>query len=295
MELFSNLKTILYEFVCEHRINKTRKKIKVASLEETIEKIKNENCSISRFGDGEVYIMDGNSIGFQEYDKELANRLKEVIASDSHNHLVCISNAVNPKNYCEYTIKHREWLKKNFKITATARLKYLRNDKKYYNAMISRFWIPFKDKERAKRVAEELKKIWQDRNVIVVEGEKTRMGVGNDLLKKAKSVKRILCPAESAFAKYDETLNACLEMPKDSLFLIALGPTASVLAYDLYKSGYQALDIGHIDLEYEWMKMGVTEQVNLPNKYVNELSGGRNTVDIADEVYLSEIIYNLNS
>ena len=38
----------------------------------------------------------------------------------------------------------------------------------------------------------------------------------------------------------------------DSIILIALGPTATVLAYDLSKRGYQAIDVGHIDIEYEW-------------------------------------------
>ena len=34
--------------------------------------------------------------------------------------------------------------------------------------------------------------------------------------------------------------------------LIALGPTATILAYDLAEKGVQALDVGHIDIEYEW-------------------------------------------
>ena len=41
-------------------------------------------------------------------------------------------------------------------------------------------------------------------------------------------------------------------MRKNKLILIALGPTATILAYDLYKLGYRAIDIGHIDIEYEW-------------------------------------------
>ena len=32
---------------------------------------------------------------------------------------------------------------------------------------------------------------------------------------------------------------------KINYFLLALGPTATVLAYDLCKMGYQAVDIGH--------------------------------------------------
>ena len=291
--MFKELKKIAW-FLSEKKqqlyISVLRRKIKVASLEETINKIKKDNCSISRFGDGEFYIIEGNNIGFQKYNKTLSERLKEVFLSNDSNHFVCVTNALNPKNYKEYTKKQKKWIKNNFKRTIFIRLKYFDYEKLYYNALISRFWIPFKDKNRAKKVAESLKKVWQGRDVVIVEGEKTRMGVGNDLLDGTKSVKRILCPAENAFEKYDKILDCCIKMPKDSLFLIALGPTATVLSYDLYKSGYQALDIGHIDLEYEWMKMGVVEQVNLPNKYVNELDGGRTVEDVKNSKYFKEIV-----
>lgn len=297
MGFFAGLRTFLYVKVNQFNVYRKRiaiywkrRKIKVASLEETIKKIKKDNCSISRFGDGEFYIIEGNNIGFQKYNKTLSERLKEVFLSNDSNHFVCVTNALNPKNYKEYTKKQKKWIKNNFKRTIFIRLKYFDYEKLYYNALISRFWIPFKDKNRAKKVAESLKKVWQGRDVVIVEGEKTRMGVGNDLLDNTKSVKRILCPAENAFDKYNEILSACLEMPENSLFLIALGPTATVLSYDLYKNGYQALDIGHIDLEYEWMKMGVNEQVNLSNKYVNELNGGNIVEDISDNKYIKEIV-----
>lgn len=54
------------------------------------------------------------------------------------------------------------------------------------------------------------------------------------------------------------------------MFIIALGPTATVLAYDLSEAGYQALDMGHFDIEYEWFKMGVTSKVPVTGKFSNE-------------------------
>lgn len=81
--------------------------------------------------------------------------------------------------------------------------------------------------------------------MFIVEGAGTRLGIGNDLLDEALSVKRIVCPIKDAFSKYDEILKECLKMPKDSLFIMALGPTATVLAEDLTNNGYRALDIGH--------------------------------------------------
>lgn len=285
------LKVYLSEIKNNIKLYFIRRRIKIASLEETIEKIKTEKCSISRFGDGEVYIMEGGSIKFQKADSKLSERLKEVIKGNEEKHLICVSNALNPKNYKEYTDNHVKWLKNHFKYTIGLRCKYLNINKKYYNLLISRFWIPFKDKERAKRIAAQLKDIWKDRDVVVIEGEKTRMGVGNDLLSQVKSCQRIICPSKDAFDKYEEILETARKLPKDRLILIALGPTATVLAYDLFKLGFQALDIGHIDLEYEWMRLNATEKVNLKNKFVNEVSGGEETEECLDEKYISEIIY----
>lgn len=68
-----------------------------------------------------------------------------------------------------------------------------------------------------------------------------------------------------------------------------MGPTATILAYDLHKAGYQAVDIGHVDVEYEWWRMGATRKVQLEKKYVNEAFGNKRVAD-AGEGYKKEII-----
>ena len=55
---------------------------------------------------------------------------------------------------------------------------------------------------------------------------------------------------------------------KDDLLILALGPAATVLAYEL-SGERQCLDLGHIDIEYEWFRMGATTKVAIPSKYVN--------------------------
>ena len=83
-------------------------------------------------------------------------------------------------------------------------------------------------------------------SVYLVEGEYTRSGIGNDLYKNAASVYRIICPATDAYEKYNEILQtACSLIPHrdDVVVLCLLGPTATVLAYDLHKAGYWALDM----------------------------------------------------
>lgn len=291
--IMKRIRYFLFEIKQKLCNNVKRYFINVASLEETISKVKSDNYSISRFGDGEFYIMEGQSIGFQEANLELAHRLKEVINSHDKKHLVCLSEGLNPKNYYKFTPRHVKWMKKNLKNTYEIRLKYIQVGEKYYNALVSRFWIPYKNKGHAMDIASMLKSVWKGRSVVIIEGVKTRMGVGNDLLSEAASINRIIGPCENAFSKYNDIFEAAQTFSKDSLFLIALGPTATVLAYNLCRLGYQALDIGHVDMEYEWMKMGTNEQVNLNNKYVNELPNGNVVDECNDKNYIESIKFDI--
>ena len=131
--------------------------------------------------------------------------------------------------------------------------------------------------------------------MIIVEGEKSRLGVGNDLFDNVKSIKRILGPNVEAFQYYQKIFQAINQYPQSYLILLALGPTATVLAYDLAKKGYQAIDIGHVDIEYEWWKMKATQKVPVKNKYVNEAGGYKTLVETdIDENYEKEIVCTIN-
>ncbi|MDE5662214.1 MAG: GT-D fold domain-containing protein, partial [Muribaculaceae bacterium] len=98
-----------------------------------------------------------------------------------------------------------------------------------------------------------------------------------------------LCPPKNAYESYDTILETTLRHAGDRLVIIALGQTATVLAYDLAAKGLQALDLGHIDVEYEWYRMGVTEKTAIPSKAVNEVSGIE-FGDVDDPDYKSQII-----
>ena len=136
-----------------------------------------------------------------------------------------------------------------------------------------------------------LKKIWNNKDILLIEGEKSRLGIGNDLFDNVKSIQRILAPNRNAFKHYNDILKeVCKYNPADYLILLALGPTATILAYDLALKGYQAIDIGHVDIEYEWFKMGATHKVPVPNKFVNEAGAGAGVGDIDNKKYLSEIV-----
>ena len=77
---------------------------------------------------------------------------------------------------------------------------------------------------------------------------------------------------------------------REKLVLLALGPTATVMAYDLSHLGFQAIDIGNVDIEYEWYLRGATSKVRIEGKYTSEAVGGRDVEDVPDPVYKSQII-----
>ena len=55
------------------------------------------------------------------------------------------------------------------------------------------------------------------------------------------------------------------------IVLLAIGPTATVLSYDLADNGFQVIDIGHLDVEYQWYLMQEKKKKPLENRTVNEV------------------------
>lgn len=263
----------------------------VASTEETIEKINKDKCSVSRYGDGEFLIMSGKSIGFQSYSDQLSNRLKEIIISQQKDHIVCIPNVFNEPSWFNDRAKTfwANYIRKNrMKI-----YKLLDMKKYYYDSLVTRLYIDYNDKGKSIIYFRKIKNIWNERDVVFVEGEKSRLGMGNDLFRNSKSIKRIICPSKDAFSKYTDILDEVKKQDKSKLILIALGPTATVMAYDLSMIGYQAIDIGHIDIEYEWFLKQEKIKTPVKNKYVNEARGGDIVNDINDLEYKNQIINSI--
>ena len=279
----------LYEAVGKLRNGEIRLP-KIHSVEETYEKIIADRCSLSRYGDGEFEIILGNRAVYQQEDRRLAERLKDILMSDLDGHIIAIADDYGTMEglRCENRNVIRKYMTEGKRCEHYALLDM---DKEYFNAYISRPYViyPIEEKERAKKRFDALKRIWDKQEILFVEGDKTRMGVGNDLFSNADRVERIIAPNENAFRVYDEIYDAVIKYGHNKLILIALGPTATVLAYDLARSGYWALDVGHLDLEYEWFLKGKGYSY-IPHKYNNELLGDTNVILNDDQDHRNSIV-----
>lgn len=264
---------------------------KVKDRHETLEILLNSNKSIARYGDGEFNLIYGNDLAFQKYSEELAKRLKEILKDNDENIMVGIPNKFG--SLANETQGSADFWRRFLVYNRAFVYSTLDMDKLYYDTDVTRPYMGNKNKSECGEIFEKFKKLFSGKNLIIVEGKFSRLGYNNDLFNRAKSIKRILCPAKNAFSKYNEILEECKQHSKDNLFIIALGPTATVLAYDLAKSGYRALDLGHIDIEYEWFLQGATKKVPIKNKYVNEAKTGKISTGLNDETYEKEILKDL--
>lgn len=245
------VKKIICELVYQlykHHILKN--KLQVESIDNTIDRLINSDLSLVRFGDAEIRMIEGNTTKFQDYDEELSRRLYEILQYKQEKVMVGIPDIFGSLE--QYTEKSRDFWKEHLFFSRKTYLKYCNTEKTYENAFFSRLYYIYQDKEQSGIWFDKVKEIWRDRDIVVVEGEGTHTGAGNDLLALAASIERVLCPGLNAYLAYPEIREACLSFSKEKLFLFAVGNTAKLLITDMVKEGYRAIDIGNLDMEYEW-------------------------------------------
>lgn len=288
--------------VCEHRLESAPyewglKAVPVIeSAEKLLEKIRKDGSSLCRFGDGEFEMMRGHvRPWFQEPDEILKERLTGVLNSDHP--VVSLAVAQNFTGFERYTQDAADGIRSYMSGgTREDILGFLNMGRVYYDAYAARPYMIYRDKGNAERIFPLWKQIWEGRLVIIVEGKYGRTGTGNDLFDGAKQIRRIVCPAKNAWSAYDKIKSTVSNTAgKDELICISLGPAATVLAYDLAQMGYQAIDIGQIDNEYDWYRLGVRERVAIKGKMTAETCRQDGFEPLADDKYISEVIAKIDT
>ncbi|CAL98280.1 GT-D fold domain-containing glycosyltransferase [Lactococcus cremoris] len=96
--------------------------------------------------------------------------------------------------------------------------------------------------------------------------------------------------SQNTYQKYNDILESIKTFGMEKLILLMLGPTAKVLGFQLSREGYQAIDIGHIDSEYEWYQMGASYKVKLQHKHTAEHNYDTDIIFLQDNDYENSII-----
>src|SRR5690606_16299342 len=140
---------------------------------------------------------DKLSLPFQRQEPLLREKLIRILKSNDAKILVGLPIGYHSLNNLKKSSR-RTWRSQIAWIYPRLR-KYLDLTKVYYNASITRPYADYFDKTQSKGYFTKIMKIWEGRRLILIEGEKSRLGVGNDLFLKAISVERILAPKHHAF------------------------------------------------------------------------------------------------
>ena len=187
---------------------------------DTLEYINKTGCSIGRYGDGEVSLMVMIGIGFQKSSRKLRKELIEIAKSTDPGFLVCIPVILVDKS--ELVPSSAKWWTKNLRLMGCVWKHYFSSGSKFGDTQVTRPWMDTQNPKLASICFSGLEREWTGQDVVLIEGEKSRVGVGNDFFKYAKSVKRILCPARNAYSKIDEIYDVAVTFPKTSVFFACL-------------------------------------------------------------------------
>ena len=275
------LAAIVY-FLYEKNILHNR--IRVHTIDETIDELLQTNKSMVRFGDGEIVMIKGGDLMLQKASPEIARGLAEILDYPYDDLIVTIPGIFDTLS--DHRKASRQFWKDHLLFCRKTYEKYCNPNRIYYTTFVSRCYYYANDRSPCDAWFAKIRKIWENKKIVVVEGTKTHNGVGNDLLASAYSVERIICPPRDAYAAIPRILEACEAYDKDKLFLLSVGVAAKFLALELFRKGYRVLDIGNLDLEYEWFVRQSPDKCKLEK---HEIEGGAANKKAGYTEYLSQV------
>lgn len=276
-----SLAAIVY-FLYEKNILHNR--IKVHTIDETIDELLQTDKSMVRFGDGEIVMIKGGDLMLQKASPEIASGLADILAYSYDDLIVTIPGIF--ETLSDHHKASRQFWKDHLLFCRKTYERYCNPERIYYTTFVSRCYYYAADRGNCDRWFAKIRKIWENKKIVVVEGTKTHNGVGNDLFALAASVERIICPPRDAYAAIPRILSACEAYGKDRLFLLSVGVAAKFLALELFRKGYRVLDIGNMDLEYEWYVRQTPDKCKLGK---HEIEGEAANREAGYTEYLSQV------
>lgn len=208
------------------------------SFNETIKIIRDKKMSFSGFGDGEFGLIfkNGFNLKFQPQSGKLIDSMREVLDTPLDNLLIGMPHLFDDERYFSV---YSNYLPKM--------LHMLEKHKHFGNSHVSR---PVYFDLYQEEAVQSWRTLWDGMSVTFVTGKGSRFAYTPELFDNIKSYDFYETLAVDAFSEYDKILSD-LKENKSDLILISLGPTATVLAYDLARMGKWAVDIGHITNSFD--------------------------------------------
>lgn len=209
------------------------------TMPETLDAVFHQRLSLARYGDGELMLMANgdHALPFQNNSAALQREL---------------TLATNPDWIAPGRVLvtlpppfrgHNHWMGAWIMMWSTLR-PLIDPARRYGHTQITR---PMFFQAEGAAGIEQWRRLWQGRPVLVVTGRGSRFDLIPALFDCAGKVDFLHTAPQHAFAECETILKGVVERAgKETLVLLSLGPTATVLAHQIAAERIQALDIGHI-------------------------------------------------
>lgn len=239
-------------------------KLQVLDSEQTIKMLENYPKSYTRYGDGEIHIMQGKDQAFQKYEPELARKMLDILAKKREDVYVGLNHAYfeSPLNFAE---RNRKFYRVNGTIYRRFFSEHCDASSLYLDASCFGAYYRFGDNYDYEAHYDRIKALFAGKKIAIVSGEGVVEKLEFDVFEAAKEKMIVHGPRIHAFSEYDALLKKIDEkVPKDYLVCLILGQTATVLVPDLTDRGYMAWDVGHVAKDYDaYMKKTEKTQENM--------------------------------
>lgn len=210
---------------------------------ETIKAVIRGNKSLARFGDGELKIAKGKSAKSQASNDQMRIEFVDILKNNNPNCLVGIPNICNHK-----MSRRKEEFWRQYRVKTYSSM-YDKN-KIYYSSFITR--PDASEHINHPEYWELCKNMWHNKDVVLLQGEKTNFDKTGTLFLNARTFIGIRGPERDAYEHIDELMKeiyVAIEGYSNPIVILALGPTATAMAYRM-SSKVQTIDMGHFGMFY---------------------------------------------
>ena len=196
-----------------------------------------DGASISRFGDGELKICLNKNCVSQIALPKLIDEMKEILIVNNNNDHNCLVGIPN------VTPGLSEFWDKFMAKPANATL--LNQKGTYASSFITRpdnaptidvpeYWDRIPD-------------LWRGKDITLVRG--SDRSLSPELMPEVRSIAEVWGPHRDAYTEIDK-IEKAVENIGNKTVVLALGATATCLAWRLSKKGFHAMDLGHIGMMF---------------------------------------------
>lgn len=223
----------------------------VLNSEQTLHLLETDPKSFTRFGDGEIHIMQGKDQPFQKYDPELACRMREILANKREDVYVGLNQA-----YFQSPLNFAERNRKFYRVNGTGYRRFFTEHcdptSQYLDASCFGVYYRFGDEFDFDGHYARLKGLFAGKKVAILSGEGVFEKLTYNVFDQAQSQMIVHGPRLNAFSEFNQIIeNIDRTVPKDYLICLILGQTATALVPALTDLGYMAWDVGHIAKDYD--------------------------------------------